>query len=71
MLVTCLFYLISEESDVRKNFNKALILNALIILSLIFTVSEINTQTLALDGTYVGGTRAILTPDGTYVGNNR
>ena len=28
-------------------------------------------STLAPDGTYVGGTEAILAPDGTYVGNNR
>jgi len=27
--------------------------------------------TLAPDGSYVGGNRAILTPNGTYVGDNK
>jgi hypothetical protein len=30
-----------------------------------------STSTLAPDGSYVGGTEAILAPDGTYVGNGR
>lgn len=43
----------------------------LILAVILFTQAFVaQSFTLALDGTYVGGDRAVLAPDGTYVGGS-
>jgi len=49
-------------------FRKVFVLSTVIVLCSLPLIGKSNAQTLAPDGTWVGGSTSTLAPDGTWVG---